>query len=171
MKTMQGALAWACWNMSRTRAAPTPTNISTKSEPGEAEEGDAGLAGDRLGQQGLAGARGADQQHALGDPPAEDLVFLRRLEEIDDLAEFVDGLVDAGHVVEGDAHFLLGVELAPAAAEGHGRARPAHLAEDQVHHQPEEPAMKTNCVQDRHMLGAASPRTFAKPCFFSKSKR
>ena len=33
MNTMQGAcfLAWS--NMSRTRAAPTPTNISTKSEP------------------------------------------------------------------------------------------------------------------------------------------
>ena len=91
----------------------------------EAEEGHARLAGNRLGQQRLAGAGRTDQQHALGDPPAQDLVFLRRLEEIDDLAEFVDGFVDAGHVVEGDAHVLLGVELAAAAAEGHGRARPA----------------------------------------------
>ena len=33
MKIMQGALFLACSNMSRTRAAPTPTNISTKSEP------------------------------------------------------------------------------------------------------------------------------------------
>ena len=32
-KMMQGALFLACSNMSRTRAAPTPTNISTKSEP------------------------------------------------------------------------------------------------------------------------------------------
>ena len=39
MKTMQGALAWACWNMSRTRAAPTPTNISTKSEPERLKNG------------------------------------------------------------------------------------------------------------------------------------
>ena len=30
---MHGALFFACSNMSRTRAAPTPTNISTKSEP------------------------------------------------------------------------------------------------------------------------------------------
>jgi len=33
MNTMHGALAFAFWNMSRTRAAPTPTNISTKSDP------------------------------------------------------------------------------------------------------------------------------------------
>ena len=39
---------------------------------GEAEEGDVGLAGDRLGQEGLSRARGADQEHALGDSPAED---------------------------------------------------------------------------------------------------
>ena len=30
---MQGACFLACSNMSRTREAPTPTNISTKSEP------------------------------------------------------------------------------------------------------------------------------------------
>ena len=33
MNTMQGAFFLACSNMSRTRDAPTPTNISTKSEP------------------------------------------------------------------------------------------------------------------------------------------
>ena len=33
MRQMQGAFFLACSNMSRTRAAPTPTNISTKSEP------------------------------------------------------------------------------------------------------------------------------------------
>jgi hypothetical protein len=33
MKMMQGAWARACSNRSRTRAAPTPTNISTNSDP------------------------------------------------------------------------------------------------------------------------------------------
>ena len=33
MKMMQGACFLACSNISRTREAPTPTNISTKSEP------------------------------------------------------------------------------------------------------------------------------------------
>ena len=32
-KIIAGAFALACVNKSRTRAAPTPTNISTKSEP------------------------------------------------------------------------------------------------------------------------------------------
>src|SRR3954467_6294506 len=33
MKTMHGDACFACSNRSRTRDAPTPTNISTKSEP------------------------------------------------------------------------------------------------------------------------------------------
>ena len=45
---------------------------------GEAEERHARLAGDGLGQQRLAGARRADQQHALGNPSAEDLVLFGR---------------------------------------------------------------------------------------------
>ena len=43
--------------------APTPTNISTKSEPEMEKKGDVGLAGHGLGQQRLAGA-GAHQQRA-----------------------------------------------------------------------------------------------------------
>jgi hypothetical protein len=39
MKTMQGAFFLACSNMSRTRDAPTPTNISTKSEPEMVKKG------------------------------------------------------------------------------------------------------------------------------------
>ena len=31
--TSAGAFSFACWNSSRTRAAPRPTNISTNSEP------------------------------------------------------------------------------------------------------------------------------------------
>ena len=39
MKTMQGALARASLNKSRTREAPTPTNISTKSDPEHEKNG------------------------------------------------------------------------------------------------------------------------------------
>ena len=39
MKMMQGALSFACSNRSRTRAAPTPTNISTNSEPERVKNG------------------------------------------------------------------------------------------------------------------------------------
>ena len=39
MKIMQGAFFLPCSNMSRTRLAPTPTNISTKSEPEMVKKG------------------------------------------------------------------------------------------------------------------------------------
>ena len=39
MKMMQGAFFLPCSNMSRTREAPTPTNISTKSEPEMVKKG------------------------------------------------------------------------------------------------------------------------------------
>ena len=39
MKMMAGARAWACWKRSRTLAAPTPTNISTNSEPEREKKG------------------------------------------------------------------------------------------------------------------------------------
>ncbi|MNH39611.1 hypothetical protein D3C79_1008080 [compost metagenome] len=39
MKMMQGEDFLACSNMSRTREAPTPTNISTKSEPEMVKKG------------------------------------------------------------------------------------------------------------------------------------
>ena len=132
MNTMHGALALACSNMSRTRASDADEHFDEIGAR-EAEERDARLAGDGLGQQRLSGARRTDQQHAPGNPPAQDLILLGGLEEIDHLAEFVDRFVDAGHLVEGDAHFLLGMELAAAASEGDGGARPAHLAEHEEH--------------------------------------
>ena len=39
IKIIQGAAFFACSNMSRTRDAPTPTNISTKSEPEMVKKG------------------------------------------------------------------------------------------------------------------------------------
>ena len=74
----------------------------------EAEERHARLAGDGLGEQRLAGARRADEQHALGNAAAEQLIFFGRLEELDDFAEFFDGFVDAGDVFERDVDIFLG---------------------------------------------------------------
>ena len=55
----------------------------------DGEERHAGLARHRPGQQRLAGAGRADQQHALGHVRAQPAVLLRVLEEIDDLFKFV----------------------------------------------------------------------------------
>ena len=99
---------------------------------GEAEERHARFAGDRLGQQRLAGARRADEQHALGNPPAQLLILVGRLKEIDDFANFFDRLVDARDVVERDAQIFLGIQPAAAAAKRHRRARADQPAEHEI---------------------------------------
>ncbi len=72
------------------------------------EERHVGFAGDGARQQGLTGARRADQQTSFGDLAAQPLELLRVLQEVDDLLELGLGLVDAGDVLEGDATVLLG---------------------------------------------------------------
>ena len=124
-KTMAGACLRAVWKRSRTRLAPTPTNISMKSEPLTDMKGTPGLAGHGPGQQRLAGPRRADQQHALGDLGADLLEAGRRLEEVDDLADLLLDAGVAGDVLEGGR--------GPVAAEGLGlgaadRHDPRHLA-------------------------------------------
>ena len=68
----------------------------------DAEERHVRLAGDGLGEQRLAGAGRADHQHALRNAAAELLEFLRVLEELDEFPDLFLGLLDAGHVLEGD---------------------------------------------------------------------
>src|SRR5690606_8948212 len=64
------------------------------------EERHARLAGDGAREQGLPGPRRPDEEHALRRGAAEPGVFVRVLEEVDDLDELVLDLVDAGDVVE-----------------------------------------------------------------------
>ena len=132
MKMMQGAFFLPWTKRSRTREAPTPTNISTKSEPLIEKNGHARLAGDAAREQRLARARRADEQHALRDAPAELGELLRVLEERDDLFELFLGLVDAGDVVEGDLVLVLGEELGAALPERHRlAAADLHLAHEE----------------------------------------
>ncbi len=92
------------------------------------EEGDPGLAGDRAGEQRLAGAGRAVEQHALGDPGAQGLELLRVLQELLDLVQLLHGLVYPSHISEGDLgrvhRHSLGARLAEA---HHPRAAALHL--------------------------------------------
>ena len=134
MKTMQGALASACAKRSRTRAAPTPTNISTNSEPLRLKNGTLRLAGDRARQQRLAGAGRADEQHALREcgrrgSCTSSGVFRNSTISL----QLVLGLVDAGHVREPHLHVVVGVDLRAAARERHHAAfGAAHAAEEEA---------------------------------------
>ena len=70
---------------------------------GEREEGGVGLAGGRLGEQRLAGAGRADEQHALRRAGADRGVLARVGEVVADLAQLGHRLAGAGDVVEGGA--------------------------------------------------------------------
>ena len=102
---------------------------------GDAEERHVGLAGHGARQQGLAGSRRSDQQHALGNTAAELLELLRFAQELDDLAQLFLGFVHAGHVLEGDLLLLHREQSGLALAEGK-RLIPAglHLAD---HEEPQ----------------------------------
>ncbi len=119
---------------------------------GEREERDLGLAGDGLGEQGLAGAGRADQQDALRDLRAEGRVARRVLEEVDHLEHLADGFVDAGHVREGgvDAVALV-VDLGLVASEAQ-RSSAAGAAHPLLH-APEEVVVEAPDQQEREEAG------------------
>ena len=71
MNTMHGAFFFACSNMSRTRAAPTPTNISTKSEPEIEKNGTFASPAIALASSVLPVPGRADHQHAARNAAAE----------------------------------------------------------------------------------------------------
>ncbi len=81
---------------------------------GDGEEGHAGLAGDGLRHQRLAGAGRADQEHALRDARAERGELLRLLEEFHDLLQLLFGFLAAGHIGKGDGGLVAGEHARPA---------------------------------------------------------
>ena len=111
---------------------------------GNAEERHLGLAGDALGQQGLAGARRADQQQAARNAAAELLELLRVLQEVDDFLHLFFRFVTSGNIGESDLVVVLveHARLALAEAEGAALAAALHLAHevdpdpDQQQHRP-----------------------------------
>ena len=91
-----------------------------KFRAGHGEKGHVGFAGHRLGQHGLAGARRAYQQDALGHGRADGAVFAGVVEIVHHLGEALLGLVLAGHIGELDALGGLHIHLGVGFAEGHG---------------------------------------------------
>ena len=86
-------------------------------------------------KQRLAGAGRTDQQQAARDAAAEPLEFTGIAQEFDDLLQIELGLVDAGHVLEGDAAVRLGQKLGARLAEAERLAAGAlHLAREENPH-------------------------------------
>ena len=103
--------------------------------PAHRQEGHAGLAGNGTGQQRLAGARGADEQHAFRHPGADLLETAGRLEEVDDFADLLFDPLVAGDVIEGRAWAFGRVDLGSGAPDRHD---PGHLALGPAAHPDEE---------------------------------
>ena len=122
--------------MSRTRLAPTPTNIWMNSEPRDRKERHARLAGHGPGQQRFAGARRAHQQHALGNAAAQPLELVGVLQELDDFLQVVLDALQAGHVGKRDRLFARFVALGRAFAEARQDAAPHELVAGPAEHHP-----------------------------------
>ena len=89
-----------------------------------------------LASRGLAGARRAHQQRALGQLGADFRILLGVVEEVDDLHQGLLGLILAGHILEGDAGLALHVDLGVGFAQVADAA--AHLAGHPTHQQGED---------------------------------
>ena len=75
MKMIQGLLVFACWKRSRTREAPTPTNISTKSEPDIEKNGTPASPATALANSVLPVPGGPTSRAPLGILPPSSVYF------------------------------------------------------------------------------------------------
>ena len=132
---MQGACFFACSNMSRTLEAPTPTNISTKSEPEMEKNGTFASPAMALASEVLPVPGDPTINVPRGNTAAEALELARIAQEFDEFDHIFLRLVDARHVVEGRLDLIFGEKLRLALAEREGPATPTdatlHLAHEQ----------------------------------------
>ena len=120
MKMMHDGWRRASLNSLRTRDAPTPAYISTKSEPlAEMNGTPASPAIDRASSV-LPVPGGPTSRMPRGMRPPIEAKRRRLLQEVDDLPHLVLRLVHARHVVErhGDAFGIDGLQLLEASARG-----------------------------------------------------
>jgi hypothetical protein len=120
---------------------------------GEREERRVRLAGHRARQKGLAGPGRPVEEDAAGDARAERAVALRPLEEVDDLDQFVLGLVDARDIFEGDPVALAELEparrRAPEAPQHAAGAAAAQLAPGEPDEEPDQQQCRQEAEQQR----------------------
>ena len=110
MKMIAGARFHASAKRSRTRAAPTPTNISTKLEPVTEKKGTSASPA-TAGEEGLAGAGRPHHEHAAGRHRASTPVPIRVPEEVDHLGDLLLGPLVAGHVGKAGLRAILVEDL------------------------------------------------------------
>src|SRR5262249_4505614 len=127
-----------------------------KVRSGNGEERNVRFACDCTGQQGLACARGPDEQNALGNAPTELLEFLRILKKLDNFLEFFLRFIGSGYIFEGGL-LLLGREEARA---GLSKAQcliasGLHLAH-QEQTETDKQEQRSSVKQDQNPIAAAN---------------
>ena len=140
---MHGEFFFACSNMSRTRLAPTPTNISTKSDPEIVKNGTPASPAMARARRVLPVPGGPTSSTPRGILAAEPLELLRIAEKFDDLLQILLGFIDTRDILE--RHTAVRVSVSSFALDfPNPMARPdgaLHLpheedpdTEDQQHH-------------------------------------
>jgi hypothetical protein len=125
-------------------AGPDPHDRLDELGGGDREERHARLPRHGPGEEGLARAGRAGEQHAARDPRPEPAVALRVAEEVDDLPHLVLDLVDSRDVGE------RGPRAAIRLVEGRpGPAEPAEAAQARGAAAPEEPQQQPDEQQGR----------------------
>ena len=119
------------------------------------EERHARLAGDGLGEQGLARAGRPVEEHALRDLRAHLLELRRRLEELLDLLELLDRFVEAGDVGERHLRLVLRDGLGAGLAEAHDPVAAALDLTEHPHQHEGEQHEREQAVEE------AQPRALA----------
>mmetsp|Transcript_10573 Transcript_10573/g.65020 ORF Transcript_10573/g.65020 Transcript_10573/m.65020 type:complete len:789 (-) Transcript_10573:618-2984(-) len=125
------------------------------------EEGHAGLAGDRLGQERLSRTRRAHEEASLGNLCSQSRVLVRTLEEVHDFLKLDLGPVHPSHVVKEHAGLRHLLELGLGLSELHGSAATAHgatsaLGTSEEEEQPTERNQREEEVTDEgHVVALA----------------
>ena len=144
-----GALAALLEHVAHARGAHADEHLH-EVRARNAEERDIRLAGDRLGEERLAGARGTDHQDALGNASAHPGELLRVLEEFDDLGDLFLRLIASGDVGEGDLVAVAGQELGAALSEAERTAaRLTELADEQEVQETDDEDKRDDVEGDR----------------------
>ncbi len=158
MNTMQGACFLACSNMSRTRAAPTPTNISTKSEPEMLKNGTLASPAMAFASSVLPvpGLPTISTPRGMRPPSFWNLLGSRR--NSTSSRDFFLGFLAAGHVGEGDGVVALVEHARTALAERERAAAPAalHLAHEEDPHADQQQHREPG-DEDLHQQARALP--------------
>ena len=134
----RGVLA-PCSNRSRTRLAPTPTNISTNSEPLTLKNGTPASPATALASSVLPVPGGPTSSMPRGKRAPSWWYFAGILEEVDDLGQLLLRLLLTRDIGEGDMRALRVVDVAPERAEAEDVLLPARqLPPDQNDQADEE---------------------------------